>query len=147
MLPTACVAVALGGCSLTPSNSASSTGFSGQKALIASTLNLLASDASGSNGADICKNVLIGSLQSTLNKTGGCSTVIDNQLKTIDDFTLTVESITLAGSTGAGKSTVPPVGSTASARVKTEVNGKKVISTVSLTHTKAGWRIASISAL
>jgi hypothetical protein len=94
----------------------------------------LASDASSANGADICKNVLTSSMRATLNKVGSCSTIITNQLKTIDDFTLTIESIKLAGSA-------------ASARVQTERSGAKVIQTVSLAHQPAGWRIAAISAI
>jgi hypothetical protein len=78
--------------------------------------------------------VLASGLRAKLNSSGSCQTSIDNQLKTIDDFTLTVESIKLAGSS-------------ASARVQTEYNGSKVISTVTLVHQKAGWRINSIAAL
>jgi hypothetical protein len=134
ILGSACLAVTLGGCSLSPTSSSNTAGYTGTKALVASTLNLLASDANSSNGLDICEHVLASALRSTLNKSGSCQTSIDNQLKTIDDFTLTVESIKLAGSS-------------ASARVQTEYNGSKVISTVTLAHEKAGWRINSISAL
>ncbi|MGA2006759.1 MAG: hypothetical protein ABSH27_04270 [Solirubrobacteraceae bacterium] len=75
---------------------------------------------------------MIGSaLRSELNKTGSCQTSIDNQLKTIDTFTLTVESIKLAGSAAA------------TARVQTELDGKKVIQTVSLAHQSNGWRITA----
>jgi hypothetical protein len=134
ILGSACLAVTLGGCSLTPTSSSNSGGYTGTKALVASTLNLLASDANSGNGLDICEHVLASGLRAQLNRSASCQKSIDNQLKTIDDFTLTVESIKLAGSS-------------ASARVQTEYNGSKVISTVTLTHQKAGWRINSISAL
>jgi hypothetical protein len=127
----ACLAVALGGCSLTPTSSSSSAGFTGTKANIATALNLLASDASSANGSDICKNVLAASVQSKLNKIGTCATIIDNQLKTADDSTLVVEAINVTGST-------------ATAQVKVEQNGKKVISTVSLLQQNGGWRVSSI---
>jgi copper chaperone CopZ len=78
--------------------------------------------------------VLDGAINAALNKHGGCATDIDNQLKTIDVFTLTVESIPKLS------------GSTATALVQTTVEGKKVKSTVTLTHEKAGWRIASLGA-
>lgn len=73
-------------------------------------------------------------LRSALKKSGSCQTDVDNQLKTVDDFTLTIESIKVSGKA-------------ATARVQTEVNGQKTISTVSLTDQKAGWRISSISQL
>jgi len=126
-----CLAVALGGCSLTPTSSSSSTGFTGAKANVATALNLLASDASSANGADICKNVLASSVRDKLNQIGSCTTIITNQLKTSDDYTLTVESIKVSGST-------------ATAQVQTVHNGKKVISTVSLLKQSGGWRLASI---
>jgi hypothetical protein len=135
MLASACLAVTLGGCSLAPSSSSSnSAGYTGAKALVASTLNLLASDADSTNGLDICEHVLGSSLRATLNRSGSCQTDVKNQIKTIDNFTLTIEAIKVAGKT-------------ATARVQTEVNGQKTISTVSLAHEKAGWRISSISAL
>jgi hypothetical protein len=126
-----CLAVALGGCSLTPTSSSGAAGFTGTKANIATALNLLASDASSANGADICKSVLDASVRNKLNQIGTCATIIDNQLKTADDSTLTVEAIKVTGSS-------------ASAQVETEQNGKKVISTVTLLQQNGSWRLASI---
>jgi hypothetical protein len=125
------LAVALGGCSLTPTSSSSAGGFTGTKALVATALNLLASDSSSTNGADICKSVLASSVRSQLNKVGNCTTIIDNQLKTTDDSTLTIESIKVAGTT-------------ASARVQTVHDRNKVISTVTLVRQSGSWRVASI---
>jgi hypothetical protein len=135
LIAGASLSLLLGGCSLgAKSSTGSSAGFTGTKALVASTLNLLASDASStSNGPDICSHVLSTQLQSRLNKIGKCSTIIDNQLKTIDDTTLTVKSITLNGSN-------------ATARVQTVNLGKKVISTVTLHEETAGWRISGLGA-
>jgi hypothetical protein len=130
ILGSACLAVTLGGCSLTPSSSSSSSGYTGQKASVAAVLNLLASDSNSGNGRDICEHVLASALRSTLNKSGSCQTKIDNQLKTVDDFTLKIESITLAGSVATSK-------------VQTVDDGKKVVQTVSLAHQKAGWRLVS----
>ncbi len=134
ILGGACVAVALGGCSLTPSKTASSSGFTGQAAQVATTLNLLASDAGSAGGADICKNVFAKPLLAKIDKLGDCAKIINNQLKTVDDFTLTIKTINV-------------VGSTATARVQTIRYGKKVIQTVRLQHESAGWRIASASAV
>jgi hypothetical protein len=124
-----CVALALSGCSLAKS-SASTSGFTGQQALIAATLNTLASDSSSANGADICANVFAAPVRARLDKIGKCATIVDAQLKTIDDFKLTVKTIQVSGSS-------------ATARVQTVHNGKKVIQTVSLTHESAGWRVVS----
>jgi len=135
ILASACLAVTLGGCSLAPSSSSSNTaGYTGTKALVASTLNLLASDSNSTNGLDICEHVLGSALRAALNRSGSCQTDVNNQIKTIDNFTLTIESIKVSGKT-------------ATARVQTEVNGQKTISTVSLADQKAGWRISSISQL
>jgi len=125
------VALALGlsGCSLTAS-STNNSGFTGQQALIATTLNTLASDSSSANGADICTNVLASTLRARLNKVGKCATIIDNQLKTVDDFKLTIKTILVNGSA-------------ATARVQSTHNGKQIIQTVSLIHESAGWRVVS----
>lgn len=137
----ACVAVALGGCSLTPSASSNSGGFTGTSADVATTLNLLASDGNSANGADICAKVLSTALVKSLNRVAAaankgdtCATVIDNQLKTVDDFSLTIKTIVIKGST-------------ATARVQTTYLGKKVVSGVGLIDESAGWRIASITGL
>jgi len=126
-----CVAVALGGCSLTPTKSSSNAGFTGERANVATALNLLASDASSANGSDICKNVLAQAVRSRLNQIGSCEKIIDNQLKTSDDFTLTIKKIDIAGKT-------------ATARVQTQHNGDKVTSTVSLLKQNGLWRLKSI---
>jgi hypothetical protein len=125
------VAAALSGCSLSPTSSTNNSGFTGQKALIASALNLLASDSSSGDGADICQHVFSHSLQQALNKSGTCATKVDNQLKTIDDFTLTVKSISVSGSS-------------ATAKVQTVDDRTKVIETVTLGREKGSWRIESI---
>ena len=134
ILGGACVAVALCGCSLTPSKTSSSGAFTGQAAGVATTLNLLASDGGSAGGADICKNVFAKPLIATINKLGDCATIINSQLKTADDFTLTIKTINI-------------VGSTSTARVQTVRYGKKVIQTVRLQLESAGWRIVSASAV
>jgi hypothetical protein len=134
VIGSACLAVALSGCSLTPSSTASSSGFTGQAARVATALNTLASDASSGNGADICKTVLDSTLRATLNKLGSCATVIDHQLKTVDDFTLTVKKVKVTGST-------------ATASVQTVRYRVKVTQTVSLKLESGAWRLVSVSAV
>jgi Putative lumazine-binding len=137
----ACVAVGLGGCSLTPTSSGSSGGFTGTSADVATTLNTLSSDGTSANGADICAKVLSTALVKTLNRVAAaakkgdtCATVVVNQLKTVDDFSLSIKTIVIKGST-------------ATARVQTAYLGKKVVSGVSLVNESGSWRIASIGAL
>jgi hypothetical protein len=126
-----CLAVALGGCSLSPSKTSGTAGFTGAKADVATALNLLASDASSTDGADICKSVLANAVRSQLNRLGSCAKIIDNQLKTTDDSTLTVKSIKISGAN-------------ASARIETVHDRDKVISTVKLVRQNGLWRLASI---
>jgi Putative lumazine-binding len=76
--------------------------------------------------------VLASALKATLNRSGTCSTKLDNQIKTVDDYTLTIKSIKLAGSV-------------ATARVQTKRNGSNLVQTVTLAREKAGWRITSVA--
>ena len=70
----------------------------------------------------------------TLNKVGSCQTIIKNQIKTIDDNTHHDREDPLAGKT-------------ATATVQSTFNGKKVDSSMTLDKQSGGWRIAAISAL
>jgi hypothetical protein len=127
--------VALGGCSLGASSSTtgSSGSFTGTQGQIASTLNLFSSDAGSSDEAGICSDVLDSRVVSALAKySGGCKTVLTNQLKTVGDTSLTVESITVHGNT-------------ATAQVQVVDDGRKVIQKVSLRKQSAGWRLDSIA--
>jgi hypothetical protein len=78
--------------------------------------------------------VLSTTQRKALNTIGNCTTIIDNQLKTIDTFTVTIKSIAVTGAS-------------ATARVQTELNGNKVISSVVLKNETDGWRLASIGSL
>jgi hypothetical protein len=121
----------VGGCSLTPTKSSGTAGFTGTKADVATALNLLASDAGSTNGADICKSVLATSVRNQLNKIGTCSTIVDDQLKTADDSTLTIKTISVTGNN-------------ASAVVQTVHDRNKVTSTVKLVQQGGVWHVASI---
>ena len=123
--------MAIGGCSLTGSTSASSGSFTGVQGQVAVTLNLLSSDASGSNEADICKSVLDAAVVKRLGNLAGCTSALTHQLKTIGDFTLTIKTILVNGSK-------------ATATVQTVNNGKKVIQRVLLRQQSGGWRLESV---
>jgi hypothetical protein len=138
MLAVSCLAVALGGCSLGGASSTGSSGsFTGTQGLVASTLNSFASDASSNNPQDICTKVFDSALRQKVANAGkaanvgDCQAVIKAQLKTVGDFTLTVESVKVNGKT-------------ATAVVQTIQAGKKVNSTVRVDHVSAGWRLDSL---
>src|SRR5665213_1864788 len=126
-----CLAVGAGGCSV-GSSTASSGSFTGVKGQVAVALNLFASDSSSNNAKDMCTNVLGKTVIAKLDKVGGCPTVITNQLKTVNDFTLTIRSIKVTGKT-------------ATAVVQTVQSRVKVLRTVVLTHETAGWRLDSVA--
>jgi hypothetical protein len=131
LIPAALVlAIGVAGCSVGGSSTASSSGFTGARAKVAQTLNTFASDSSGNDATDICQNVLDKQALGRIAKAGNCKTIITNQLKTIDDFTLTIENIIVTGKT-------------AIASVQTAQDGKKVVSGIRLTDERAGWRIDS----
>ena len=140
MVAVSCLAVVLGGCSLTGANSStgSSGSFTGTQGLIASTLNLFASDSSSDNPTDLCNKVFDAALKQKVAaagkaaNAGGCAAVIKNQLKTIGDFTLTVESIKVNGQT-------------ATAVVQTSRPARRSTRRcASPTSASAGWRLDSL---
>jgi hypothetical protein len=111
-------------------SSANSGSFKGVEGSVAATINQFQSDASSTNGADMCANVLDTALLAKIKRAGNCTTVINAQLKTVDDFTVTIKSIKVTGTT-------------ATARVQTVNNGNKVFNTLKLIDEKAGWRVDS----
>ena len=123
--------MAVGGCSLTGQTSASTGSFTGAQGQVAVALNLLASDSSGANAADICKNVFDAAIVKRLGNQTQCTTDVTAQLKTVGDFTLTIKTIIVKGSK-------------ATATVQTEDNGTKVIKTVLLHQQSGSWRLASV---
>jgi hypothetical protein len=133
-MPVAVVlALAAGGCSVGGSSTASSGSFTGVRGNVAVTLNTFSSDSNSNNASDICKNVLDTAALARLRRAGNCDTIITNQLKTINDFTLSIQNIVVNGKT-------------AIATVQTVDDGKKVIGSVKLVDEPGGWRIDSFPA-
>jgi hypothetical protein len=125
------LALSVGGCSLTGKSSTSNSGsFTGTQGDVASTINAFSSDASSNNAAAICSNILSSAALARIAHAGDCKTIITNQLKTINDFTVTIEDIHVNGNTAV-------------AHVQTSHNGKKVIQPVTLVHEPSGWRVES----
>jgi hypothetical protein len=131
LIPAALVlALALGGCSVGGSRTANSGSFTGVPGKIAATLNTFSSDGSSNNATDICANVLAPTALARIARVGNCKTIITNQLKTVNNFTLTIESIHVTGDQAV-------------AQVQAERDGKKVTQPVYLVREPAGWRISS----
>ena len=120
----------MGGCSVGGSSTASNGGFTGVKGDIAVVLNTFSSDGSSNNATDICQNVLAQAALARIAAAGNCKTIITNQLKTVDDFTLTIEKIVVTGATAV-------------ASVQSKHNGNKVLGSITLRREKAGWRVES----
>jgi hypothetical protein len=121
------LALALGGCSLTQKDV--------QKRLPTGNLKGITDaigDAKADDSSTICKSVLSTALEERLNKNGGCATIINNQLATVSDYTLTIEKYGVSGDT-------------AESVVQATDNGKQRLYTVHLVkQAKGGWRISSL---
>jgi hypothetical protein len=132
LVPLALVlALAAGGCSLSGARTSGNKGsFTGTQGDVAATVNAFSSDASSNNASAICSNILSSAALARIARAGACKTIITDQLKTINDFTLTIEDIHVNGDT-------------ATAHVQTKQNGKKVIQPITLVHESGGWRIES----
>ena len=106
--------------------------FSGEEASVASTIGAFQSDAQSRDGGKLCKDVLDPALAAKLKDSGGgCSHVVGNQLNTIENYDLTVESVSVTGTT-------------ATARVRTISNGKTHFDTLQLTKVGNSWRLSGL---
>jgi outer membrane lipoprotein-sorting protein len=78
----------------------SAKNFSGAQKDVATTIDDLQSAASKSDQAKICKDLLAGSLISTIQSGGQtCTTAISHALDDADTFNMTVKSVTVNGTT------------------------------------------------
>lgn len=128
-----CLPVALGGCALSRSpTSADSKIPKGAPAGIGVVINDLASNADALDSTTICNSILSTTLAAKLNAGGGCTKAVSRQLKTISDFTLTIEGVRWNSHS-------------ATAVVKTIVSGKHQTQTLDLINQQhGGWRINSL---
>jgi exo-beta-1,3-glucanase (GH17 family) len=125
------LALALGGCSLTQKDVQKKLPTGNLKG-INDAINNFSSDAKGGDSSTICKSVLATALEQRLNGNGGCTTVVNNQLATISNYTLTIEKYGVSGKT-------------AETVVQAIDNGKKRLYTIHLVNqAKGGWRISSL---
>jgi hypothetical protein len=133
--PAALLAVlALSACSTTQTSSVSSS-FTGTSHDVAQAVVNFQSDANGGNDTSICSNDLSSGLLSKLQQSApgqSCTTTVHNQLGEIDDYTLTVQSIKVNGTS-------------ATAVVKDVRAGKTHYDTLRLLKQGTVWKISGLA--
>lgn len=123
------LAVGLGACASTTSTSS----FKGEQHAVAQAVSNLQSHATALEAKKICGEDLTATNVARLNAaTGGCKQAIETQLKEIDSFETTVESIKISGDR-------------ATAQVKSIDSGKNAIATLTLVKEGGKWKISGVS--
>ncbi len=123
------LAVGIGACGTTTST----TGFKGEQHAVAQTVANLQSHATALEQKKICGEDLASATVARLNAAaGGCNKAIETQLKEIDSFEATVESVQITAEK-------------ASARVKSVYEGKKGVQTLTLVKEGGKWKISGVS--
>src|SRR4051794_782693 len=118
----------LAGC--TQSTTTSTSGFKGQEKAVAQKVADLADDGQRKKAADICANVVAGSLRSKIAAAGSsCAQEMKKAIDDADGFSLDVTDVTVTGNQ-------------ATAKVKGTSAGKDVIRTFSFVKESGGWRIS-----
>jgi hypothetical protein len=113
--------------------SVSTSAFKGEQQKVARTVAHLQSHATALEAKKICAEDLAAARVAALNAAPGrCRRAIESQLKQIDSFETTVQSVQIDGAT-------------ATARVKGVNGGKKTLQTVTLVREGGKWRISGIS--
>lgn len=125
------LATAVAACGAT--TSVSTSAFKGEQQKVAQTIAHLQSHATALEAKKICAEDLAAARVAQLNTARGrCKQAIEAQLKQIDSFETTVQSVQVSGAT-------------ATARVKGVVRGKKALQTVTLVREGGKWKISGIS--
>jgi hypothetical protein len=115
-------------------SSVSTSAFKGEQQQVAKALARLQSHATALEAKKICSEDLAAARVNKLNTVpGGCKQALESQLKQIDSFETTVQSVAIG-----------TAGVTATARVKGVVEGKKAIQVVSLVKEGGKWRISGL---
>lgn len=115
------------------STTVSTSGFKGEQQKAAQTVAHLQSHATALEAKKICGEDLAAADVARLNAaSGGCKRAIESQLKEIDSFETTVQSVQIDGDT-------------ATAHVKGVNGGKKSIQTVALVKEGGKWKVSSVS--
>jgi hypothetical protein len=114
-------------------NTVSTSSFKGEQQKVAQTVAHLQSHATALEAKKICNEDLAAANVARLQAaSGGCKQAIESQLKQIDSFETTVQSVQINGAT-------------ATARVKGVKGGKKSVQTVTFAKEGGRWRISGVS--
>jgi copper chaperone CopZ len=123
------LAVGLAACG----NKVSTSNFKGEQHAVAQAVSNLQSHATALEAKKICGEDFARANVARLSAAAeGCKKAVESQLKEIDSFEVTVESIQISGDR-------------ATARVKSIHSGKKRISTMTLVKEGAKWRVSGVS--
>ncbi len=127
-LAALCTALGLSAC-----GEASSTGgYKGESQHVAQTIANLQSDATAAKADKVCGRDLAASVVKRVEAGGkGCKQALEGQLREIDTFSLTVESISVQGAK-------------ATAKVKSTWSGKERVRTLSFVKEGGRWKIAAL---
>ncbi len=118
--------IALAGCATTTSTSK----FKGESHAVAEVISSFASNAGTADGQTICEQDLSKALKAKLSSSGtSCKSAIEEQLHEVDTFSLTIESISVAGNQ-------------ASAKVSSTISGKPKPETLTLVKEGKSWKIS-----
>ena len=125
-----CLALGVAACGTTGSSSGNYKGVKGE---VAKAISSFESNATANNPKNVCKENIAASVAKRLEGSGStCLKAMTSQLRQIDTFTMTVESISVKGNT-------------ASAQVKSTWYGKQRLNTLSFVKEEGSWKLASLS--
>jgi protein involved in sex pheromone biosynthesis len=110
----------------------SSRKFSGEEKKVADQVEKIQSAGQTRDGKAICDNVLAASLRDKMAAgRSTCAAELDKALKDVDDYSLDVQSVAIAGAT-------------ATAKVKGRIDGGKAVRTLTLARQGTTWRVTSL---
>ncbi len=131
LLCAALLAGCLAACGAT--SNVSTSAFKGEQQKVAKAVARLQTHATALEAKKICGEDLAAARVAKLNAApGGCKRALESQLKQIDSFETTVETVQISGAT-------------ATAKVKGVVGGKKGVQTVTLVREGDKWKISNVS--
>jgi hypothetical protein len=129
------VAVGLAGCGQTTTTNS----FTGEQHAVAARISSFQKHVSEANEKKICEQDLASSLVGRIHEAGkreaggkGCTEVLKELLKDVEDLSLSIQSVTVSGRS-------------ASAKVKSVRFGKTHASTVTLVKEGEAWRISGVA--
>jgi hypothetical protein len=129
LLCAALLAVGVAACG----NTVSTASFKGEQQKVAQTVAHLQSHATALEAKKICGEDFAAANVARLNAApGGCKQALESQLKEIDSFEASVESVQIAGNK-------------ATAHVKGIVGGKKAVQVMTLVKEDGKWKVSAVS--